>query len=66
MRTPQGLFEELGFCQQDWRTDLPEKVVFLVDEEANYAHDDATRGLSAKGALSSVEGMTGAAAITPL
>ena len=48
-REDAGLFEELGFCEQDWRTDLPENVVFLVDEEANYAHDDATRSLSAKG-----------------
>ena len=48
-REDAGLFEELGFCEQDWRTDLPANLVFLVDEEANYAHDDATRRLSAKG-----------------
>jgi hypothetical protein len=42
-------FESLGFCEQDWRTDLPESVVFMVDEEANYGHNAAIQDLSAQG-----------------
>lgn len=49
LRENVSQFEDLGFCEQDWRTDLPEGVAFLVDEEANYGHDEAIRSLSAEG-----------------
>jgi hypothetical protein len=49
LRENASQFEDLGCCEQDWRTDLPEGVAFLVDEEANYGHDEAIRSLSAKG-----------------
>ena len=49
LRENASQFEDLGFCEQDWRTDLPEGVAFLVDEEANYGHDEAIRSLSAEG-----------------
>lgn len=32
------MFDDVGSCEQDWRTDLPPDVAFLVDEEANYGH----------------------------
>jgi hypothetical protein len=48
-RPDAGRFEDLGFCEQDWRADLPESVVFLVDGEANYGHNSAIQELSALG-----------------
>lgn len=48
-REDAGRFEDLGFCEQEWGTDFPEGVVFLVDEEANYGHDSAMQELSASG-----------------
>jgi hypothetical protein len=48
-RSDAAVFEDLGFCEQDWRTELPEDVAFLVDDEANYGHDDSIRRLAAEG-----------------
>lgn len=42
-RTDALLFEELGFYEEEWchpSGDLPAQLTFLVDPEANYAHDD--------------------------
>ncbi len=48
-RTDAGRFEDLGFCEQEWRSDLPDNIAFLVDEEANYGHNSAIHELSAEG-----------------
>jgi hypothetical protein len=50
-REDAGRFEDLGFCEQEWRADLPNSVAFLVDEEANYGHNSAIQELSAKGVV---------------
>lgn len=48
-REDAGFFEDLGFCEQDWRNDLPPDVAFLVDEEANYGHATEIRQLATQG-----------------
>lgn len=48
-REDAGRFEDLGFCEQEWRADLPESLAFLVDEEANYGHNGAIHELAAEG-----------------
>jgi hypothetical protein len=44
-------FERLGFREEaDWMN-LPDGVLFLVDQEANYGHSAALRELSEKGCV---------------
>ena len=46
-----AVFEELGFLEEEYWTELPSGVLFLVDQEANYGHSSALRELSAKGCV---------------
>ena len=44
-----ALFEELGFGEEEYWMGLPEGVLFLVDQEANYGHDSSLRDLAERG-----------------
>ena len=44
-----ALFEELGFGEEEYWMGLPEGVLFLVDQEANYGHASSLRELAARG-----------------
>ena len=44
-----AVFEELGFVEEEYWTELPKGVSFLVDQEANYGHASALRDLAEKG-----------------
>lgn len=48
----QGVFEDLGFGEQEYWEDLPEGVSFLVDEQANYGHSSDLKELAEKGMFS--------------
>jgi len=45
----QGVFEDLGFGEQEYWEELPEGVSFLVDEQANYGHSSDLKELAEKG-----------------
>ena len=45
----QGVFEDLGFGEQEYWEELPEGVSFLVDEQANYGHSSDLKELAGKG-----------------
>ena len=44
-----ALFEELGFVEEEYWMGLPERVLFLVDQEANYGHASSLRELAERG-----------------
>ena len=44
-----ALFEELGFGEEEYWMGLPEGVLFLVDQEANYGHASSLRELAERG-----------------
>jgi hypothetical protein len=48
-RADAGIFEDLGFHEDEEIIDLPPDTIFLVDPEANYGHDSDLNRLASEG-----------------